>query len=125
MLMTVDVALVEPPKRITLQSLFHIQYMAIATAASFVDMEVNYYHIGALQWLSDYRHVNCRDLFKKVHMLLLSCEYIPSLIMFVIDNQTKMCSNLDIHGLNARNQKQLYLPNLSLCFSERHYVYRH
>jgi hypothetical protein len=30
-------------------------------------------------------------------------------MMFVIDNQTKFCSGLDVHGLNTRNRKQLYL----------------
>jgi hypothetical protein len=67
---------------------------------------------------------SCRDLFKKLNILPLSCEYILSLTMFVIDNQTKFCSGLDIHGLNTRNRNQLYLPNSNLyCFSERHYVY--
>jgi hypothetical protein len=32
-------------------------------------------------------------------------------MMFVIDNQTKCCSGLDARGCNARNQKQLYVPN--------------
>jgi hypothetical protein len=35
-------------------------------------------------------------------------------MMFVIDNQTKFCSSLDIHGLNTKNQKQPYLPNSNL-----------
>ena len=57
---------------------------------------------------------SCRDLFKKLNILPLSCEYILSLMMFVIDNQTKFCSGLDVHGLNTRNRKQLYLPNSNL-----------
>jgi hypothetical protein len=35
-------------------------------------------------------------------------------MMFVTDSQTKFCSGLDVHGLNTRNQKQLYLPNSNL-----------
>lgn len=30
------------------------------------------------------------------------------------DYQTKFCSGLDVHGLNTRNRKQLYLPNSNL-----------
>jgi hypothetical protein len=35
-------------------------------------------------------------------------------MMFVIDNQTKFCSGLDVHGLNTRNRNQLHLPNSNL-----------
>jgi hypothetical protein len=35
-------------------------------------------------------------------------------MMFVIDNQTKFCSGLDVYGCNTWNQKQLYVPNANL-----------
>jgi hypothetical protein len=44
----------------------------------------------------------------------LSCEYILSLVLFVIDNQNNFCSGLEVHGLNIRSQNQLYLPILNL-----------
>jgi hypothetical protein len=34
---------------------------------------------------------SCRSLVKKLDILPLSCEYILSLIMFVIDTQNKFC----------------------------------
>jgi hypothetical protein len=37
----------------------------------------------------------------------------------VIDNQTKFCSGLDIHGLNTRNREQLYLPNSNLSVFQK------
>jgi hypothetical protein len=57
---------------------------------------------------------SCRDLFRKLQILPLSCEYILSLMLFVIDNQTKFCSVSDFHGLNTRNREQLCLPNANL-----------
>jgi hypothetical protein len=53
---------------------------------------------------------SCRKLFKKLDILPLSCEYIISLRLFVIDNKNKFCSGLEVHGLNIRSQNQLYLP---------------
>jgi hypothetical protein len=57
---------------------------------------------------------SCRDLFRKLQILPLSCEYILLLMLFVTDNQTKFCSGSDFHGLNTRNHEQLYLPNSNL-----------
>jgi hypothetical protein len=57
---------------------------------------------------------SCRDLFRKLQVLPLSCEYILSLMLFVIDNQTKLCLGSDFHGWNTRNREQIYLPNANL-----------
>jgi hypothetical protein len=57
---------------------------------------------------------SCRDLFRKLQILPLSCEYILLLMLFVIDNQTKFCSGSDFHGLNTRSREQLYLPNANI-----------
>jgi hypothetical protein len=53
---------------------------------------------------------SCRELFMKLQILSLSCDYILSLMLFVIGSQTKFCSGSDFHGLNTRNREQLYLP---------------
>jgi len=38
-------------------------------------------------------------------------------MMFVVDNQKNFQTNVSVHGLNARNTDQLYLPVTSLlCF---------
>jgi hypothetical protein len=59
---------------------------------------------------------SCRNLFKKLDIVPLSCECILSLMLFVIDNQNNFCSGLEVHGLNIRSQTQHYLPisNLSV-----------
>jgi hypothetical protein len=62
---------------------------------------------------------SCRDLFRKLQIQPLSCEYILSLMLFVIDNQTKFCSGSDVHGLNTRNCGQLYLPNANLSVFQK------
>jgi hypothetical protein len=46
---------------------------------------------------------SCRNLFKKLDILPLSCEYILSLLLFVIDNQNNLFSGLEVHGLNIRS----------------------
>jgi hypothetical protein len=53
---------------------------------------------------------SCRNLFKKLNILPLSCEYILSLLLFVIYNQNNFCSGLEVHGLNIRSRNKLYLP---------------
>jgi hypothetical protein len=60
------------------------------------------------------RRYSCRNLFKKFDILPLSCEYILSFMLFVIDNQNTFCSGLEVHGLNIRSQNQLYLSILNL-----------
>jgi hypothetical protein len=44
---------------------------------------------------------SCRGLFRKLDILPLSCEYILSLMLFVIDNQNNFHSGLEVHGLNT------------------------
>jgi hypothetical protein len=60
----------------------------------------------------------CRGLFGKLDILPLSCEYILSLMLFVIDNQNNFCSGLEVHGLNIRSKNQLYLPTANLSVFE-------
>jgi hypothetical protein len=45
---------------------------------------------------------SCWNLSKKFDILPLPCEYIISLILFVVDNQNNFSSGLDVHGLNAK-----------------------
>jgi hypothetical protein len=53
---------------------------------------------------------SCRGLFRKLDILPLSCEYILSWMLFVIDNQNNFHSALEVDGLNTRSKNQLYLP---------------
>jgi hypothetical protein len=56
-------------------------------------------------------------LCKKVDILRVSCQYILSLIMFIVDNKKNFQINLSVHGLSTRNKNQLHLPiaNMSCC----------
>jgi hypothetical protein len=62
---------------------------------------------------------SCRNLFKELDILPLSGEYILSLMLFVVDNQNKFCSGLEVHGLNIRSRNQLYLPILNLSVFQK------
>jgi len=60
---------------------------------------------------------SCRNLFQKLDILPLSCPYIFSLIVFIVDNQKNYQTDLSVHGLDTRNKNQLYLPIVNLsCF---------
>jgi hypothetical protein len=48
-----------------------------------------------------------------------SCEYILSLMLFVIDNQNNFRSGVEVHGVNARNKNQLYLPTSNLSVFQK------
>lgn len=58
-----------------------------------------------------------RNLFKKLDILRISCQYILSLIMFIVDNKNNFQVNVSVHRLNTRNENKLHLPvaNLSCC----------
>jgi hypothetical protein len=62
---------------------------------------------------------SCRGLFKKLDILPVPCQYIFSLMIFVVDNLGSFQTNLTVHGLNTRNRTQLHRPiaNLS-CFQK-------
>jgi hypothetical protein len=62
---------------------------------------------------------SCRGLFRKLDILPLSCEYILSLMLFVIDNQNNFRSGLEVRGLNARSKYQLYLSTSNLSVFQK------
>jgi hypothetical protein len=59
---------------------------------------------------------SCREHFKKLKILLLQSQYIPSLLLFVVDNGDYFKVNSEIHNINTRNKLNLHLPisNLSV-----------
>ena len=59
---------------------------------------------------------SCRSLFKKLDIVPVSCQYMLSLMMFVVDNQNFFQTNSSVHELNARNKDQLYFPITILSF---------
>jgi hypothetical protein len=62
---------------------------------------------------------SCRGLFKKLGILPVACQYIFSIILFVVANQNKFQTNLAVHGRNTRNRNQFYLPSARIsCFQK-------
>jgi hypothetical protein len=62
---------------------------------------------------------SCRGLFKKLGILPVACQYIFSIILFVVANQNKFHTNLAVHGRNTRNRNQFYLPSARIsCFQK-------
>jgi hypothetical protein len=54
-----------------------------------------------LRFMMDVKSRNyCRDLFKRLEILTLPCEYIFSLINFIINNK-HLQTNADVHSVNT------------------------
>jgi hypothetical protein len=65
---------------------------------------------------------SCRSLFKRLEILTLPCEYIFSLLLFIVNNQEHSQTNSAVHSVSTRNKNQLHRPitNLS-CFQKSVY----
>jgi hypothetical protein len=57
---------------------------------------------------------SCRDLFKRLQILHLPCEYIFSLPNFIISNQEHFQANSVVHSVNTRNKHHLHRPIANL-----------
>jgi hypothetical protein len=61
---------------------------------------------------------SCRSLFKRLEILTLPCEYIFSLLLFIVKKkkqQEHFQANFAAHSFNTRNKNQLHrrIANLS------------
>jgi hypothetical protein len=61
----------------------------------------------------------CRSLFKKLETLPVPCQYIFSLMNFLVNNQEIFQTDSSVHSINTRNKHDLHRPvaNLS-CFQK-------
>jgi hypothetical protein len=57
---------------------------------------------------------SCRYLFKRLQILSLQCEYIFSLLNFIINNQEHFQANSAVHSVNTRNKHYLHRPMANL-----------
>jgi hypothetical protein len=57
---------------------------------------------------------SCRGLFKKLEILRVPCQYIQSLMLFIIDNSNNFQTGLEIHGLHTRSKNHLFIPVANL-----------
>jgi len=54
---------------------------------------------------------SCRGLFKKLEILPVPCQYILSVMLFMIDNSNKFLTSSEVHGFHTRSKnhvKQTY-----------------
>jgi len=58
---------------------------------------------------------SCSSLCRKLNIPPIACQYILSLLLFMVDNQTNFLTNAYVHSLDARNKYHLYLPVVSLA----------
>jgi hypothetical protein len=66
---------------------------------------------------------SCRNLFMRLEILPLPCEYIFTLMNFVVNNQEHFQTNSVIHSVNTRNRDHLHRPTANLsCFKKVHTV---
>ena len=67
---------------------------------------------------------SCRKLFKKMKILPFYCQYIFSLLMYVVSNKHSFTKNLEIHSHNTRNASNLHVPTATLTKYKKgaHYI---
>jgi hypothetical protein len=60
-----------------------------------------------------------RSLFKKLEILPIPCQYIFSLMNFILNNQVHFQTNSSIHSIDTKNKHHLHRPNANLsCFQK-------
>ena len=57
---------------------------------------------------------SCRSVFKKFQILPLKSQYMLSLLMFVIQNNTLFLTNTENYNLDTRQRNNLHLPQANL-----------
>jgi hypothetical protein len=63
-------------------------------------------------------HKSYIDLFKRIEILILPCEYIFSLINFITNNEKHFQNNADVR-VNTRHKHYLHKPPANLsCFQK-------
>jgi hypothetical protein len=58
--------------------------------------------------------VKCRNLFMRLEILPLPCEYTFTLVNFVVNNQEHFRTNSSIHGVSPMNRDHLHRPTANL-----------
>ena len=66
---------------------------------------------------------SCRSLFRKLGILPVPCQYILSLMLFIIDNPNNFLTGLEIHGLHTRSKNKLFIPNAHFTSAQKGITY--
>jgi hypothetical protein len=62
---------------------------------------------------------SCRNLFTRLEMLPLPCEYILILLNFVVNNQEHFQTNSGIHSVNTRNRDHHHRPTANFSYFQK------
>jgi len=62
---------------------------------------------------------SCRSLFKQLEILPVPCQYILSLMNFIINNQENFQTNSSIHSINTGNKQHLHKPDANLSYFQK------
>jgi len=62
---------------------------------------------------------SCRDLFRKLEISPVPCQYILSLMLFIRHNPNNFQTGLEIHGLHTRRKIQLFIPIANLTNAQK------
>jgi hypothetical protein len=60
-----------------------------------------------------------RDLFKKLHILPLTSQYLLSLLMFVVQHKDLFITSIESHNLETRQSNNLYIPQANLSIYQK------
>ena len=66
---------------------------------------------------------SCRGLFKKLEILPVPCQYILSLMLFIIDNPNNFRTGLEMHGLYTGSRNHLFTPDANLASVKKGITY--
>jgi hypothetical protein len=66
---------------------------------------------------------SCRGMLRKLEILPVPCQYILSLMLFIIDNPNHFQTGSEIHGLHTRSKNQLFIPNTNLTSDQKGITY--
>jgi hypothetical protein len=62
-------------------------------------------------------------IFKKLEILLVPCQYVLSLLLFIIDNSNNFQTSLETHKLHARSKNRLFIPVANLTSVQKGMTY--
>ena len=60
-----------------------------------------------------------RSLFKQSEILPVPCQYLLSLMNFIINNQKAFQTNSSIHSINTSSKHRVHRPNANLSCSQK------
>jgi hypothetical protein len=66
---------------------------------------------------------SCRGLFRRLEILPVPCQYILSLMLFIIDNPNNFQTVLELHGLHIRSKNHLFIPGTNLTSVQKGITY--